>query len=113
MEPTPPLFSNMADASARSMKELHFTDSIYTVHIPSTILRDRTYATAIALELKWNSFGIPSNTFDLFTMGAHSRRSALMFENVFGTRLKGVIISTDATFEAENGIKAAGDFGLS
>lgn len=103
-------FSNMADASARSMKELHFTDSIYTVHIPSTILRDRTYATAIALELKWNSFGIPSNTFDLFTMGAHSRRSALMFENVFGTRLKGVIISTDATFEAEKWYKSSRGF---
>lgn len=103
-------FSNMADASARSMKEMHFTDSIYTVHIPSTILRDRTYATAIALDLKWQSFGIQSDNFDLFTMGAHARRSALMFENVFDKRLKGVIISTDPTFEAEKWYKSSRGF---
>jgi len=103
-------YSNMADASARSMKEMHFTDSIYTVHIPSTILRDRTYATAIALDLKWKSFGIQSDNFDLFTMGAHARRSALMFENVFGKRLKGVILSTDPTFEAEKWYKSSRGF---
>ena len=103
-------YSNMADASARSMKELDFTDSVYTVHIPSTILRDRTYATAIALELKWQSFGIQSTDFDLFSMGAHSRRSALMFESVFGKRLKGVIISTDLSFEAEKWYKSSRGF---
>jgi len=103
-------FSNMADASARSMKELHFADSVYTVHIPSTILRDRTYATAIALEMKWHSFGIETDNFDLFTMGAHARRSALMFESVFGNRLKGVLISTDPTFEAETWYKSSRGF---
>lgn len=93
-------YSNMADASARSMKEMHFADSIYTVHIPSTIFRDRTYATAVALDLEWKSFDFQTEDFDLYTMGAHSRRSALMFERVFGRRLKGVIVSTDPTYEA-------------
>ena len=93
-------FSNMADASAGSLREMHFTDSIYTVHIPSTILRDRTYATAIALEMKWDELGIQEQDFDLFTMGAHARRSYLMFEKVFGDRIKGLVVVDDESFDA-------------
>ena len=93
-------YSNMADASARSLREMNFSDSIYTVHIPKTILRDRTYATALALQLKWDQLGLSDNNFDLFTMGAHSRRSYLMFKKVFGDRLQGVVAVRDESFDA-------------
>ncbi|HOI33377.1 MAG TPA: hypothetical protein PLC47_11455, partial [Bacteroidales bacterium] len=66
-------FSNMADASAGSLREMQFNDTIYTVHIPNSILRDRTYATAIALQMKWDDFNLGEENFDLFTMGAHAR----------------------------------------
>lgn len=95
-------FSNMADASAGSLRELHFTDSIYTVHIPSTILRDRTYATAIALKMKWDELDIPEQDFDLFTMGAHARRSYLMFEKVFDDHIKGLVAVNDESFDAKH-----------
>ncbi|MDR0969474.1 MAG: DUF1684 domain-containing protein [Lentimicrobiaceae bacterium] len=92
-------YSNMADASARSVKEMFFKDSIYTVSIPNTITRDRTYSTAVALKLKWNSYNIPYDDFDLFSMGAHARRSFNMYEKAFGKRIKGVIACEDDTFD--------------
>ncbi|MBU2556804.1 MAG: DUF1684 domain-containing protein [Bacteroidetes bacterium] len=103
-------YSNMADASARSMKEMHFSDSIYTVPIPTAVMRDRTYATAIALDLQWDTLGIVPENFDLFTMGAHSRRSKEMFKKVFGSRLKGVIIATDPSFDGPNWYKSSRGF---
>ncbi|MDD3636747.1 MAG: DUF1684 domain-containing protein [Bacteroidales bacterium] len=93
-------FSNMADASAGSLREMHFADSIYTVHIPNTILRDRTYATALALQMRWDEFNLGEENFDLFTMGAHARRSYLMFEKVFEDRIQGLVVVEDDSFDA-------------
>ncbi|MDD4374469.1 MAG: DUF1684 domain-containing protein [Bacteroidales bacterium] len=94
-------FSNMADASAGSLREMQFNDTIYTVHIPNSILRDRTYATAIALQMKWDDFNLGEENFDLFTMGAHARRSYHMFKKVFGNRIKALVVVEDDSFDAE------------
>lgn len=94
-------YSNMADASARSLKEMFFKDSIYTINIPTSIVRDRTYSTAVGLKAKWDSYNIPYNTFDLFSMGPHSRRSFNMYEKVFGKRITGIISAEDTSYNSE------------
>lgn len=91
-------YSNMADATARSMKEMFFKDTVYRIHIPTTIQRDRTYSTAVALEMKLDSMGLQHAEFDLYSMGSHARRSYMMFEKVFGDRIKGLVADDDPSF---------------
>jgi uncharacterized protein (DUF1684 family) len=103
-------YSNMADASARSMREMYFRDSIYTASIPSTVVRDRTYSTAVALKMKMLEGRIPYQKFDLYTMGAHARRSHLMFEKAIDTLISGVINETDLSFEPDNWFRTSYGF---
>ncbi|GAB1417546.1 hypothetical protein MASR2M12_03110 [Bacteroidales bacterium] len=92
-------FSNMADASAGSMRLLHFNDTIYRAIIPSTIQRDRTYSTAVSMKMQLSRWGIASDNFDLYSMGAHARRSYLMFKKAFPKSNIGLITSTDPSFD--------------
>ncbi len=92
-------FSNMADASAGTMQQLFFRDTIYRAIIPSTVQRDRTYSTAIALKKLLPVWGISADTFDLFSMGAHARRSYLMFTKAFPNARIGLITDTDPSFD--------------
>lgn len=94
-------FSNMADASAGTMKRLLFRDTIYRAIIPSTIQRDRTYSTFISMKSQLKEWGISSEHFDLYSMGAHARRSYLMFRKAFPDAQIGLITDTDASFDPE------------
>jgi len=92
-------FSNMADASAGTMKQFFFRDTIYRAIIPSTIERDRTYSTAVALKHLLPVWNISSDTFDVYSMGAHARRSYLMFKKAFPDAHIGLITDTDPSFD--------------
>lgn len=103
-------FSNMADASKESMRRFYFRDSIYTAIIPNTILRDRTYATAIALKMTFEDWETQPENFDLYSMGAHSRRSYLMFRKAFPEMKIGLIADTDLSFDPDNWYKTSRGF---
>ncbi len=93
-------FSNMAEASVESMRRLFFRDTIYTATIPNTVLRDRTYATAVSLNMEFDKWNLPYRDFDLYTMGAHARRSHLMYRKVFNDGRKiGLVVDTDPSFD--------------
>lgn len=92
-------YSNMADASAKSMRMMLFRDSIYTVSVPSAIVRDRTYSTAVALKMRMETGDIPNKDFDLYTVGAHARRSHLMFSMAFPNKKIGLITDTDDSYD--------------
>lgn len=94
-------FSNMADASAGTMRQLHFKDTIYRAIIPSTIQRDRTYSTAVSMKMQLSRWGISDENFDLFSMGAHARRSYLMYKKAFPGFKIGLITSTDPSFDPD------------
>lgn len=94
-------FSNMADASAGTMKQFFFKDTIYRAIIPATIQRDRTYSTAVAMKMQLDSWGIKADSFDLYSMGAHSRRSYLMFKKAFPNSKIGLLTDVDPSFDAE------------
>ncbi len=103
-------YSNMADASARSMREMFFKDSIYIASIPSTVVRDRTYGTAVSLKMKMEEGEIPMRKFDLFTMGAHARRSHLMYQKAIDTLICGVITDTDLSYNPPDWYKTSYGF---
>ncbi len=104
-------FSNMAEASVESMKRLFFKDTIYTATIPNTVLRDRTYGTAVALKMELEKWNLGYNDFDLYTMGAHARRSHLMYRKAFSDgRQIGLITDTDPSFDAKSWYKTSRGF---
>jgi len=94
-------FTNMADATAESIRRMHFKDSVYRIVVPSNILRDRTYSTAVAMKMKFEEWQLPYEHFDLYTVGAHSRRSYLVYKKVFSESHIGLIADTDASFDPE------------
>lgn len=103
--------TNMADASAETMRRMHFRDSIYTVSIPSSIYRDRTYATAVALRMRFEEWGLPEDQpFDLYSMGAHARRSWNMFRKAFPDANIGLLVATDLSFDPETWYKTSRGF---
>lgn len=92
-------FANMAEATAETMRRNFFKDTIYLASIPTNIVINRTYATAISLKLESEKHGIDLSAFDLYSMGAHSRRSHLMFTKAFPSSYIGLIVDTDPSFE--------------
>lgn len=103
--------TNMADASAETMRRMLFRDTIYTVSIPSNIYRDRTYATAVALKMRFEEWGLPSKQpFDLYSMGAHARRSYNMFRKAFPDTPIGLLVATDMSFDPETWYKTSRGF---
>ncbi len=103
--------TNMADASAETMRRMLFRDTIYTVSIPSNIYRDRTYATAVALKMRFEEWGLPSNqSFDLYSMGAHARRSWNMFRKAFPQTAIGLLVATDMSFDPKTWYKTSRGF---
>jgi len=69
--------------------------------VPSVgVARDRTYATALALKLWLQSRNPGIAAFNLFTLGAHGRRSRLLFQEAIGDGVKiGVISSGDLRYD--------------
>jgi len=65
--------------------------------------RDRTYHAALAAKQMLESQGMSTATVDVVTVGAHSRRSKLLFERALGDRWRvGVISIEDRRFDTEH-----------
>lgn len=58
-------------------------ETIVTIPAPDT-QRDRTYVSAQATRQKLEELGLFGKSANLFTIGAHARRSYLLFHHVFG-----------------------------
>jgi len=65
-----------------------------------TVMRDRTYASAKAAREKMEEAGLFGAPATLYTLGAHSRRTLLLYRHVFGPDYPIGIVSLDPeTFE--------------
>lgn len=77
-------YDNYAEmATARLIAMGVPAETIITVPAPDT-LRDRTYVSAQAARRKLEELGLFGKSANLYTIGAHARRSYLLFRNVFG-----------------------------
>ena len=94
-------YKTFADASAAILIRLGADPQ--TVHaVPSmAVTQDRTYATALALRDHLREHGISTATINIVTLGAHSRRTRLLYAKAFGPSTRvGIIAVPHGDFDS-------------
>lgn len=91
-------YKSTAHAALRALKYYGFEDTVFLANIPSNVLVDRTYHTAVVTRMLFDGNKWAKN-FDIYTVGVHSRRSRMMFRKAFGSSYNiGIIAHKDRTF---------------
>ena len=93
-------YAEMASATLE-----HFGADPKSLHtVPSDgVIRDRTYASAVALKKWLSEHNMNVKTITLITVGAHTRRSHLLYEKAFGEGVRvGVICVKDQDFDTQH-----------
>jgi len=77
-------------------------DSVVAVPSPF-VIKDRTYESALALR-KWiDSVHAPITSFNILTLGAHARRTWMLFNRAFGKRASiGIISIVDLSYDSRH-----------
>ena len=70
--------------------------------VPAPLVRqDRTYVSAVALKQWTDTHGPVAKTVNVVTLGAHARRTRLLYEKAFGRGAKiGILAVDDLTFDS-------------
>ena len=86
-------YGSFAELSAAILTTSGF-DRRRLVVIPSpAVAKDRTYATAVALQRWLRESGLEVRGIDIFTSGTHGRRSRMLFEMALESRVEVGVIS--------------------
>jgi uncharacterized SAM-binding protein YcdF (DUF218 family) len=87
-------------------------DAIIIVPTPSSA-QERTFLSAVVLRESARNLGIVLDSFDVFSSGAHSRRSRLLYQMAFGPNVRiGILAARPAFYDSEawwrasNGVEA-------
>lgn len=89
-------FNTSSEIAKKTLYMFGFdTTGIAMVTIPQSIQMDRTYTTAIALELYLTENLPEVNKINVFTLGSHARRSRLLFKRALEPEIEVGIISAD------------------
>lgn len=65
--------------------------------------KDRTYTSALSVKARLKERNISVTSIDVLTVGAHARRSQLLFQRAFGPQVKvGVISVSNPTYDAQH-----------
>jgi hypothetical protein len=93
-------YKNFAELAAEILERLGL-DRRMIVPLPApAVMRDRTYASAIALKGWLKHAPIPITAINLVSLGTHARRSRLLFEKALGPGIAvGVIAIPDPRYE--------------
>lgn len=92
-------FNYTSQATIQALKHYGFTDTIYEAAIPQNVYQDRTYSTAIIARSIIDQHPEWSKSFNIYSMGVHSRRTLLLFEKAFGKNYNiGIISHSDRTY---------------
>ena len=86
-------YKNLAELSKASLIAMGINEKNITAIPVQEIKRDRTYASALALKEYIENNKIKITSFNLFSAGAHSKRSHLLYNLAFQNKLKIGIIS--------------------
>jgi hypothetical protein len=77
-------YKTYAQVGAATLLKLGMSsNSVQAVPTPG-VRQDRTYASAVALRTWWRDHGVAATKINLITMGAHARRSRLLYQKVLG-----------------------------
>ena len=86
-------YKTYAEMSVDTLEQMGVNPkSLHAIPAPS-VRQDRTYATAIALKKWLGEHGMNTKKIEIITMGAHARRSRLLYEKVFGAGTRIGVIS--------------------
>ncbi len=104
-------YSNTAEGAAAVLRGNGFKDSIFRAVIPRSVSINRTYNTAVATHILFEKHPVWGKSFNIYSVGVHSRRTHLLFERAFGNAYKvGIIADTDRTFDPEHWWKSSKGF---
>ncbi len=103
-------YRSTAHATVRALKYYGFEDSAYIAIIPSNVLIDRTYHTAVVTKMLFEKNNW-KHDFNIYSVGVHSRRSRMMFRKAFGSDYDiGIIAHKDRTFAPNHWWKSSKGF---
>ena len=87
---------------AASYLQTHLPPDIPVTPVPAPdTLRDRTYLSALTVRDWARGVQLPMTTFDVYTAGAHGRRSRLLYQMAFGEGAEvGVLTARPRDFDA-------------
>ncbi len=79
-------YNTSTEVAAATLKQLGLDEELITVVSAPAVRKDRTFASALALK-KWllNS-NVSVKSLNIYTLGAHARRSRLMFKKVLSDK---------------------------
>ncbi|MBW4641257.1 MAG: YdcF family protein [Gloeocapsa sp. UFS-A4-WI-NPMV-4B04] len=87
-------YKTFADLSAATLKALGLkTEKLIAVPTPD-VIKDRTYASAIAFRQWLLNSDLKIKSINLYTFDVHSRRSWLLFKQVLAPKIKVGVIAT-------------------
>ncbi len=104
-------YENYAELSAASLLKLGADpQTVHPVAAP-LYLQDRTYGSAIALRDKLRATGVSAEKVNIVSLGAHSRRTRLLFQKAFGpgTRV-GIIAVAPRDFDPAHWWRSSAGF---
>jgi hypothetical protein len=85
------------------LEEIGFEKEKIVVIETSDIKKDRTHESARAVQQWIASNGVSVKALNVYTLGAHARRSRLLFQKVFGNGVEvGVIAAHDYTYDPDH-----------
>jgi hypothetical protein len=93
-------YQNYAELAATIMEQLGIDRSLMVVIPAPAVIKDRTYASAVAMKNWLAASQLTLKTLNLVTLGAHARRSRLLFEQALGPGIKvGVMALEDPGYD--------------
>jgi uncharacterized SAM-binding protein YcdF (DUF218 family) len=93
-------YNNFAELAAAILEQLGL-DRRMIIPLPApAVMKDRTYASAVALKDWLNHSALPIKAINLVSLGTHARRSRLLFEKALGPGIAvGVIAIPDQRYD--------------
>jgi hypothetical protein len=88
-------YKTFAELGAATLVRLGFDTNAVQAVPASRVRADRTYACAVALKSWFRQHGISETNVNVISMGAHSRRTRLLFNKAFGKEYKIGVISLE------------------
>jgi hypothetical protein len=101
-------FKSYAQLGYSRLKALGLNDGQIAVIETQDIKRDRTYLSAVAVKEWLESSKLNVKGLNVYTLGAHARRSRLLFQKAFGDDVAvGVVAAEDQSYDPGNWWKSS------
>ena len=95
-------YESYAQLGAATLLQMGLANEVVQAVPPPNAQRDRTYASALALQKWLQAHGLQSARLDVVSCGAHARRTRLLFQKAMGPGVKvGIIAVAPQDYDPE------------